>query len=264
VANLPGVTPRRPRICAPEGQAPRWPSDAPRSHRLLRALTGVALAVPAFGLARALPRAAALARGSNTVLSLDVGLMAFLVGMGLFSLAYVALPRPTRLYVLGHELTHALFAWLQGARVRDLRVRDDRGSIRISHAHWLTLLAPYFFPLYTVLLLLALLLLSAFVPITPYRTGTLGLIGVFWGFHFCFTVNSLLQHQTDVQRCGAVFSYALILLLNLVVLGFGLVIASSLTGRELLALWGAETLTLLRTVGRTLVALHDRLWSLAA
>jgi hypothetical protein len=46
------------------------------------------------------------------------------------------------------------------------------------------------------------------------------MIGFTWGFHFTFTVSTLMQHQSDIRACGHLFSYTFIYSLN--VLGIGL------------------------------------------
>ena len=63
---------------------------------------------------------------------------------------FFALPRPFRSYVLAHELTHALWGWVMGARVSRIRVSKNSGSVSLSKTNFLITLAPYFFPLYTV------------------------------------------------------------------------------------------------------------------
>lgn len=50
-----------------------------------------------------------------------------LVGLGIWLVVYVQLPRPMWLYVLGHELTHALSAWMCGSRVESFKV-NSRGE----------------------------------------------------------------------------------------------------------------------------------------
>jgi hypothetical protein len=89
----------------------------------------------------------------------------------------------------------------------------------------------------------------------------MSLLGISWGFHFCFTVNSLLQHQTDIERCGYVFSYALIVFLNLVVLALGLVAATPLTAKAFARLWRTDTVRAFGAFRDTLLLLHDRVWS---
>ena len=60
---------------------------------------------------------------STEAISLFAGMFAFLA-------VWVALPAPVRLYVLGHELTHAVWGLAFGARVSNLRVRSTVGSVQ--------------------------------------------------------------------------------------------------------------------------------------
>jgi len=135
-------------------------------------------------------------------------------------LIFIALPRPVRSYVLAHELTHALWGWLMGARVLRMNVSRERGSVTLTKTNVLITLAPYFFPLYTMLAIGVYYALSVFFDTARYQLAWLAVVGLTWGFHFTFTITTLLQRQTDIQEYGRVFSYALIYLLN--VLGIGL------------------------------------------
>ena len=46
-------------------------------------------------------------------------------GFSLWLILYLVLPRPFRTYVLAHELTHAFWGYLMGARVSGLRVESQ-------------------------------------------------------------------------------------------------------------------------------------------
>jgi len=162
-------------------------------------------------------------------------------GFGLWLLVFFTLPRPVRSYVLAHELTHALWGALMGATVLGLNVSRQRGSVTLSRSNFFVTLAPYFFPLYTVLAVLAYFGLSVFVDLHAYRLAWLGLVGLTWGFHFTFTVSSLLQHQTDIQAYGRLLSYTVIYAMNGLVICLGVVLVSpSASLEQLLALLRAN------------------------
>lgn len=137
-------------------------------------------------------------------------------GFALWLLLFAALPRPFRAYVLGHELTHAFWAYLMGAKVSGLRVAQNGGSVRVSKTNVLITLAPYFFPFYTVCVLLLYGLLSWWYELAPYATWWLAAIGFTWSFHLTFTLSVMLQQQPDIEEHGRLFSYAFIYLLNIV------------------------------------------------
>ncbi|MCX7590772.1 MAG: hypothetical protein N2255_04005 [Kiritimatiellae bacterium] len=164
--------------------------------------------------------------------TIPAGAWAIFAGAILWCALFFMFPRPLRLYVLGHELTHALWGVLMGAKVSRLRVRSDKGSVTLSKTNWFITLAPYFFPFYTALVIVAYLVLSLFLPASRYYLFWLGLVGFTWAFHLTFTVYALLQHQPDIRENGIVFSYAMIYVMNLLGMGLWVVAVSSATIRD--------------------------------
>ena len=142
---------------------------------------------------------------------------------------YFTLPLPVRTYVLAHELTHALWGTMMGARVFRMRVSRSSGSVTMSKSNFLITLAPYFFPLYTVMVIAGYYLLSLFCDVHDYELFWLGLVGFTWGFHFTFTISTLLQHQSDIKEYGVVFSYVLIYLLNVAGISIWIVMVADVT-----------------------------------
>ncbi|MFC1499146.1 hypothetical protein ACFLS1_11860 [Verrucomicrobiota bacterium] len=151
---------------------------------------------------------------------------------------YFVLPRPVRTYVLAHELTHALWGLLMDAKIFRMRISAKSGSVTLSKTNFIILLAPYFFPLYTVLVIAGYYVLSVFFDMERYYLCWLSLIGFTWGFHFTFTISTLLQHQTDVKECGRVFSYAMIYLMNIFGICLWIVIVSSVTLEQMVSFTG--------------------------
>ncbi len=149
--------------------------------------------------------------------------LALAVGGVLWTIGYMFLPHPMRAYILAHELTHAVWGMIFGARVSNLDVRPTGGSVRLSKTNTLITLAPYFFPFYTILLVGVRLLLGLFMDPSPYHLVWLFLIGLSWSFHITFTLNSLLIRQPDIVTCGRLFSYVLIYLLNVAGVGLWIV-----------------------------------------
>jgi len=157
-------------------------------------------------------------------------------GSALWLLLFFTLPRPVRTYVFAHELTHALWGWLMGARVSGLKVARDRGSVKLSRTNFLITLAPYFFPLYTILVIGAYYALSIFVEVERCDLWWLGMIGLTWGFHFTFTVTTLLQQQSDVREYGRLFSYTVIYVLNVLGIGLWIVAVTSASLEQMVGL----------------------------
>ena len=113
-----------------------------------------------------------------------------------------------------------------GARVSRLSVSKQKGSVTLSKTNVLITLAPYFFPLYTVLVIVGYYALGIFYDVSRYHLLWLGLVGFTWGFHFTFTMGSLMQHQSDIQLYGRLFSYTIIYTLNVAGICLWIIIVS--------------------------------------
>ncbi|HPK37945.1 MAG TPA: hypothetical protein PLH01_06655 [Kiritimatiellia bacterium] len=154
---------------------------------------------------------------------------ALLAGYFLWLGVWFFLPQPIRVYVIAHELTHAFWGLLFGARVSNLRVSSRGGSVRLTKTNLLITLAPYFFPLYTILVVLLYLLVGLFVRPMPFPLLWLFLVGLTWSFHVTFTLQSLMTSQPDIQEYGLVFSYTIIYLFNLAGVGIWIVCTTAAT-----------------------------------
>ena len=165
---------------------------------------------------------------------------AFAGGVALWLVVFFTLPRPVRTYVLAHELTHALWGTLMGEKVLGMSVSAQKGSVTLSGSNFLITLAPYFFPLYTVLVIIGYNLLALFYDLNDYYLCWLALVGLTWGFHLTFTLSSLLQRQTDIKECGHLFSYTIIYLFNILGMGLWIVAVSSPTLEQFIRLIGVD------------------------
>ena len=129
------------------------------------------------------------------------------------------------LYVLGHELTHALFVYLCGGKVSDISVTADGGYIMTNKSNVMIALSPYFVPFWSVIVLLAFTLLDLFFDI-PYHTDALYcLIGGSWAFHMLWTLWMIPRDQPDLQENGIFFSLVIIYLVNVILLSVLLCLA---------------------------------------
>jgi hypothetical protein len=150
----------------------------------------------------------------------------FSLGAVLWLIAFMGLPRPILLYVFGHELTHAVWVWIMGGRVSRFRVGRAGGHIVTNRTNFWIALAPYFFPLYSILAIGIYGVLSLFYNMQPYGRALYAVLGVTWAFHFTFTCWMIPKNQTDLRDHGTFFSLVVIYLLNLVLLSVFLIIAS--------------------------------------
>ena len=181
----------------------------------LRLLLGLALLPMCWGVSRAFFDAIVVAAGASGWMSVEA--LSLLGGIAAFSMSWFALSHPVRMYVLGHELTHALWGLLFGARPSDVRVSASGGSVRLTKSNMLITLAPYFFPFYTFVVIVAALLTFAFIRPLPCLPLWLFLVGFTWSFHVLFTLETLTQRQPDVKLYGRIFSWSFIFLVNVAI-----------------------------------------------
>lgn len=202
------------------------------AHRAAKFAAGVALLPVCAALTLTAGRALyILAESPRRLPALPV--FACVAGMAVWALVWCFMPPMTRTYVLGHELTHALWTMLFGGRASGLHVSEAGGSVRVSKNNvWVTL-APYFFPLYMVAVALLWLLVAWLFPaVRPYYPVALFWIGLAWAFHLTFTIKFLSWRQPDVLEHGRLFSWTLIYALNLLTVAAALTAVSSWTFRE--------------------------------
>lgn len=150
----------------------------------------------------------------------------FSLGALLWLIAFIGLPRPVVIYVFGHELTHAVWIWLMGGRVSHFRVGRDGGHVITNRTNFWIALAPYFFPLYSILAIALFGALSLAYNMQPYGRLLYAVIGATWAFHLTFTCWMIPKNQTDLRDHGTFFSLTVIYLMNLVLLCAMLIVAS--------------------------------------
>ncbi|MEI6033131.1 MAG: hypothetical protein WCS65_02475 [Verrucomicrobiae bacterium] len=150
----------------------------------------------------------------------------FFLGADLWLVTFFCLPRPLWIYVFGHELTHALWVYLMGGRVHRFQVTKSGGHILTDKTNTWIALAPYFFPIYSLLVILAYGCAGIFTDVAPYSRWLYGGIGFTWAFHLSFTFWMIPKGQPDLAYGGTFFSLVLIYLLNLSLLAVLLIIAA--------------------------------------
>jgi hypothetical protein len=189
---------------------------AARSSRLARFvyfIFGVLLLPACVALTVTCVRAIALADDlSSNLLYFGSGFVSHLVFFLVFN-------KPIRTYVIGHELTHALWVVLMRGRVRRIKVRKQSGYVRATKVNPLIALAPYFFPIYMLVVIGLYYLLGLFLPVDAYANYLLFAVGFTWSFHLLLNTWMLARAQDDVRVAGVLFSYIAIYLLNVIVLG---------------------------------------------
>ena len=193
----------------------------------LRMILGVLLLPMCWGVVRAFCDSVMAAAGESGGITAES--IALVGGMAAFALCWMAVSHPVKTYVLGHELTHAIWGLLFGAMPSKLRVSASGGSVNLTKSNMLITLAPYFFPFYTFLVIVVALVTSAFVRPLPCLPLWMFAVGFTWAFHALFTLETLAQRQPDVKLYGRIFSWVFIFLANVVLILVFLASTTSLT-----------------------------------
>jgi len=143
----------------------------------------------------------------------------FIAGGLTYLTAHILFKKPILTYVIGHEMTHAFFTVLFGGKVKSFQASERGGRVSITKSNFVITLAPYFFPLYTFAALIMYWLAVA----ADVRMATGWLIfasGTTYSFHLILTFFFLQTDQNDIKEHGAIFSYPLIYLFNILFAAF--------------------------------------------
>lgn len=141
----------------------------------------------------------------------------FIAGGLTYLVVHNIFKKPILTYVFGHELTHALFAVLFGGSVKSFHASERGGRVSLTKSNVVITLAPYFFPLYTFAALVLYGLASA-AEVRGAEGWLVFVAGATYAFHLALTYSFLQTDQNDIREHGAVFSYPLIYLFNIVFL----------------------------------------------
>ncbi len=143
----------------------------------------------------------------------------FFIGFSAYVIVYSILQNPIKTYVFGHELTHAIWTWMFRGKVMGFNAGASGGSVTVSKSNVFISLAPYFFPVYTVLAIVAYLIAKTFWKVEPYFEVYRFVLGFTWAFHLILTAYVMIKGQEDVRENGAVFSAIFIYFANFLFLG---------------------------------------------
>jgi hypothetical protein len=138
-----------------------------------------------------------------------------LIGAGIYIPIHIIFRRLILLHVFGHEITHAIWSMMFGGKIKEIYVSGQSGGFTtFTKGNILVYIAPYFFPLYTIILTLVYLLAKE-----AYKEIFLVLIGLSIAFHLLLTLYSIRKGQSDIKQVGVIFSLVFIYLMNCLVLG---------------------------------------------
>lgn len=196
----------------------------PFIHLLLRTILGIFLLFPCFISTLAIFEINTVATGSNNFWQQLFHTKAFLYfSIGSFLMLgwfWTKLLRKKFLYtyVLGHELTHAIFIFLCGGKVSGFKVTPDGGYVITNKTNVLIALSPYFVPFWTCIVLATSFITRIFVQIPNHDEILYFLIGFTWTFHLAWTIWMIPRDQPDLKENGSFFSLTVIYLANILLL----------------------------------------------
>ena len=136
----------------------------------------------------------------------------FIIGFVAYLIVHLVFYKPVFIHVMSHELTHMLWAAIFGGKTKKLEVSDRGGKVLINKSNFLISLAPYFFPLYTLVFVLIYLIADKkFLPVIAF------FIGASLASHVALTLYSLKTSQSDFyEDSNIVFSLAFVFLMNII------------------------------------------------
>ncbi len=123
------------------------------------------------------------------------------------------------LYVLGHELTHAVFVVIYRGKVTDFHVSTSGGYITTNKTNLIIALSPYFVPFWSVVCAVLYALVRHFAGLSQEWDRLLyAVMGITWTFHMVWTLWMIPRDQPDLKENGTFLSLVVIYLANLLVL----------------------------------------------
>lgn len=137
------------------------------------------------------------------------------------------------LYVLGHEMTHAMFVYVCGGRISAIHFSTDGGYVMTNKSNILIALSPYFVPFWSAVLISLHSFVSLWADIPASGLVLTGMIGATWTFHIVWTIWMIPKDQPDLKEHGRFFSIMLIILANLIL--FSLILCATSAEVQLLS-----------------------------
>lgn len=138
-------------------------------------------------------------------------------GFLIFVVVFFLFGPPVKSYILEHELSHVLFAFMSGVKIKSVSIRKNEGYVRTEKINMIIALAPYSFPLYTVTLICIYKILKIFF-LSPVLLGIFYfIIGVSLSFHVIATIHYIQIDQPDMKRYGYFSSLVFIFTWSLIV-----------------------------------------------
>ena len=124
--------------------------------------------------------------------------------------------RLKRFYIFGHELAHWIFAKIFMKETKNFKVGKHGGAVQVKDPNIWVVLAPYFYPTFTILWLPFWFLFKHFKNHIPYSFEIFFVIlGMSWAYHLVLTLYALKFEQSDIERAGRPLSFSIIFFINM-------------------------------------------------
>jgi hypothetical protein len=136
----------------------------------------------------------------------------FLSGFISYILIHFLFYKPVFAYVMSHEISHALCAWLFGRKINEIKITSTEGYTSVENPNIFIALIPYLFPFYTILVLILILIAKEIF--YPYL---IFLLGATLSFHIIFTITAVLKRQSDFAN-QRIFSLSIIFFVNVIII----------------------------------------------
>lgn len=201
----------------------------------LKTILAILLLPVCIGAVRALLRLLAQTGRAETIWVALAG------GAGCWLAVFFLLPKPMRLYVFGHELTHALSTLAFGGKVKKFKVTSSGGHVVVTKNNFVIALAPYFLPLYVVLIVCVFTVGHLLWGWTQYLVWFHFSVGAAYAFHVTLTCHILQTRQSDITSQGYLFSAVVIFLGNIGVLLVGVPLLADVPLLSVLGWWVNES-----------------------
>jgi hypothetical protein len=225
----------RPAVSVKSVQSASSAVKIPRVLKWIKFIIAVLLLPVCAGAAMALWKVLCASGGADTIW------VPLLAGAACWLVVFLLLPKPIWIYVFGHELTHALWAWLFGGQLKKLEVSSGGGHVVVSKSNFLIVLAPYFFPPYVALVVAVFSLGRLIWDWQRYLVCFHLLLGTAYAFHVTLTWHVLKTRQSDITSQGWLFSAVIVFLGNVCVLLFGVPLLTTKVGLLNVLGWWLES-----------------------
>lgn len=151
------------------------------------------------------------------IYALDQNQQYFMAGAVSYLIIHTILFKPNFIYIFGHEMTHALATFISFGKVKSFKVGKKGGEVKGTKSNVFISLAPYFFPTYTLIIMLIWFIAGKFWNVSDWIYGFSFAVGLTLAFHFVMTVEFLKTKQPDLIKSGYLFSIVLIYFINIIV-----------------------------------------------